>query len=278
MERHQTGCAECAQLMADLDGIVQGAAALPVLTPSRDLWRGIEAKLAAPVIPLGARRDELRADAGAETGAVAGLSPVRQRSVSVQWFAVAATMLVAVSSALTWTVARASFDNQSTPASVAATDAPRTTPAASPVGSEAGAPVSSPSSGPEAVLPGATLASGAPAGQQDNGATTASRASNDDRGDAGGTSGVTLRAASMTDVDVIYEREIAALRRIVDERFAELDTATVTELRNNIRTIDRAIEDSRRALARDPRSRVLSSELDRTLEAKLSLMRRVALL
>ena len=85
-------------------------------------------------------------------------------------------------------------------------------------------------------------------------------------------------ASSMSDVDAIYEREIAALRRIVDQRFAELDSATVTELRRNLEAIDQAIEDSRRALERDPRSGLLSTELDRTLEAKLALMRRVALL
>ncbi len=85
-------------------------------------------------------------------------------------------------------------------------------------------------------------------------------------------------AGSMRDVDDIYEREIASLRRIVNERFTELDTATVSALQQNLRTIDKAIEDSRRALERDPRSRLLSTELDRTLQAKLALMRRVALL
>jgi uncharacterized protein involved in exopolysaccharide biosynthesis len=82
----------------------------------------------------------------------------------------------------------------------------------------------------------------------------------------------------MSDVDAIYEKEIAALRRIVDQRFTELDSGTVAALRQNLQTIDQAIEDSRRALKRDPRSGLLSTELDRTLEAKLALMRRVALL
>ena len=82
----------------------------------------------------------------------------------------------------------------------------------------------------------------------------------------------------MEDVDAIYEREIAALRQIVNKRFASFDTATVSALRQNLETIDRAIADSRKALARDPNSGMLSTELDRTLEAKLALMRRVALL
>lgn len=78
--------------------------------------------------------------------------------------------------------------------------------------------------------------------------------------------------------EVIYEREITALRRIVDERFAELDTSTVTELRRNLKIIDQAIADSRKALAKDPRSAFVSQQLDRALQAKLELMRRVALL
>ena len=77
---------------------------------------------------------------------------------------------------------------------------------------------------------------------------------------------------------MVYEREISALRRIVDDRFVELDTVTVQELRRNLDIIDRAIGDSRKALARDPRSALLATQLDRALETKLALLRRVALL
>jgi hypothetical protein len=81
-----------------------------------------------------------------------------------------------------------------------------------------------------------------------------------------------------TDADAVYEREISALRRIVDDRVVELDTVTVRELRRNLGIIDQAIGDSRRALARDPRSALLATQLDRALETKLALLRRVALL
>ncbi len=64
----------------------------------------------------------------------------------------------------------------------------------------------------------------------------------------------------------------------MNDRFAELDTATVNALKHNLEIIDAAILDSRRALERDPRSGMLSSQLDRALETKLALMRRVALL
>jgi hypothetical protein len=95
----------------------------------------------------------------------------------------------------------------------------------------------------------------------------------------GSTSNVRLVADdALPDLDATYEREIGALRQIVDERFAELDTATVRELRRNLDIIDKAISDSKAALARDPRSPLLSGQLDRALEAKLQLLRRVALL
>jgi hypothetical protein len=77
---------------------------------------------------------------------------------------------------------------------------------------------------------------------------------------------------------VTYEREIVALRRIVNERFTELDSTTVSELRRNLQIIDQAIADSRKALAKDPRSAFVAQQLDRALEAKLELMRKVALL
>ncbi len=87
-----------------------------------------------------------------------------------------------------------------------------------------------------------------------------------------------LQPVANADVDVVYEREIAALRVIVNERFAELDSATVAVLRSNLAIIDKAIADSRAALEKDPGSRALSSSLDRALENKLALMRRVSLL
>ncbi|HYW33110.1 MAG TPA: zf-HC2 domain-containing protein [Gemmatimonas sp.] len=268
MERHHAECAACAALMADLDRIVGEAAALPLLSPSRDLWSGVEGTLGAPVISLNARRSELGANiAGDSAGtAAAGSSWGLQRTVSVRWFAVAATMLVAVSSGVTWTIARAGLNDAAPSASVATTDAPRARDAAS-GSSTVSAPTSVPASAVTSAVASATS-------DADSAVGTSNRAGPV----VGQTGGVALRAASMTDVDGIYEREIAALRRIVNERFAELDSATVAELRSNLEVIDRAIEDSRRALSRDPRSRVLSSELDRTLEAKLSLMRRVALL
>lgn len=52
MDAHRDGCAACAALVASLDDLRAGAAALPPLEPPRDLWAGIEARIAAPVVAL----------------------------------------------------------------------------------------------------------------------------------------------------------------------------------------------------------------------------------
>ncbi|MFN2563442.1 MAG: hypothetical protein ABR499_00350, partial [Gemmatimonadaceae bacterium] len=76
----------------------------------------------------------------------------------------------------------------------------------------------------------------------------------------------------------VYGREIARLWRIVDERRAQLDTATVGVLERNLNIIDQAIRESRAALARDPASAFLNEQLSNVLEQKVELLRAAALL
>jgi hypothetical protein len=54
LDRHLAACAACAALVAELGAIRREAAALPTLSPSRDLWAGIAARIEAPVVPLAA--------------------------------------------------------------------------------------------------------------------------------------------------------------------------------------------------------------------------------
>jgi hypothetical protein len=53
---HLATCERCASLVRDLDDIRARAAELPLLTPSRDLWPDIAARLSAPVVSLDERR------------------------------------------------------------------------------------------------------------------------------------------------------------------------------------------------------------------------------
>ncbi|MBL0169992.1 MAG: zf-HC2 domain-containing protein [Gemmatimonadaceae bacterium] len=202
MREHQSACATCCATLRDVEQLIQAAAGLPAIAPSRDLWAGIASRLDTPIVPLAGR--------ATRTSSVA--PPAPRRGLSVRFLAVAATVLVAVTSTITWQVAARRAAVQS------------------------------------------ALASG-PARVTD-----------------------TSLIVPVVNADVTYEREIAALRAIVSERFGELDSTTVSVLQRNLAIIDKAIADSRTALEKAPNSRVLSVTLNRALEAKLSLMRRVALL
>src|SRR5712675_2613649 len=83
VERHLSECVRCTSLLRDIENISKQAAALPDMVPSRDLWQGIEARIAAPVIPLAAR-------------------PERQRRFAPAWMGVAAAALIVSTAGITY--------------------------------------------------------------------------------------------------------------------------------------------------------------------------------
>lgn len=83
-ESHRAGCAECMAAWAELEAISAEARALPQLTPSRDLWAGIEARITSPALARAERRWFTR-------------PAVRM--------AAAAALLVMATSAVTWRLA-----------------------------------------------------------------------------------------------------------------------------------------------------------------------------
>jgi anti-sigma-K factor RskA len=88
-EAHRAGCAECKALWAELDAISDEARALPKLTPSRDLWSGIEARIG-----------------GAATSSnAAGRAARRWTLHPAVRLATAASLLVAATAAVTWRIA-----------------------------------------------------------------------------------------------------------------------------------------------------------------------------
>ncbi|HSY82731.1 MAG TPA: zf-HC2 domain-containing protein [Gemmatimonadaceae bacterium] len=56
---HLATCERCASLVRDLDDIRARAAELPLLTPSRDLWPDIAARLSTGVVSLDERRERM---------------------------------------------------------------------------------------------------------------------------------------------------------------------------------------------------------------------------
>ena len=104
MDQHRAGCARCETLVSDIERLVTQASALPAFAPSRDLWSGIADRLDAPVVPLYAKTP-VDAPVLQRAPATSGARSTR-RGMSVQWMAIAATVLVTVTSAVTWRIAR----------------------------------------------------------------------------------------------------------------------------------------------------------------------------
>ncbi len=251
-ERHRAGCARCAALVADLDGIVQAARSLPLPTPARDLWPDIAARLETPVVALPT------ASPAASPAHAAGRAPV---TITWRRLAIAATVLVTLSAGVTWNLARRAPAD----ATLAVTDTPRADSAVSPVAEPPRDALTGSSDAPPSLL-GGPLTGGT------QGGVVAS---------APGSNGTAVLASNGTRplaLDTLYGREIANLHTVVDEQLGLLDSATVTVIRRNLSIIDEAIRESRAALARDPNSGFLFDQLDRAYERKIDLLRRVALL
>ena len=78
--------------------------------------------------------------------------------------------------------------------------------------------------------------------------------------------------------EIIYDQEISRLRTILDQRRGDLDSNTVKTVEKSLQAIDKAIIDARAALTGDASNAFLNEQLNRALEKKLGLLRRVALL
>ncbi len=74
--------------------------------------------------------------------------------------------------------------------------------------------------------------------------------------------------------DPRYDEAIADLQQALDAGRAQLDPGTVKILETNLDAIDKAIEQSRRALATDPANLYLHSHLADARQRKLALLRR----
>ena len=237
VEEHLNECVRCTSLLRDIENISKQAAALPDMVPSRDLWQGIEARIAAPVIPLAAR-------------------PARQRRAVPAWMGVAAAALVASTAGITYTLTARSFGATPTTA-VARINAPDS----------------------QTQTTGTTPTSPVDAGAAGSQSATASPANTavPDRS----LPPVSLVKATATDrehSDQVYGKEIDMLQNIVSQRRTQLDSSTVAVIEKNLKIIDRAIEQSRAALAKDPASRMLDQQLTHALDKKVELLRTAAML
>lgn len=249
VSKHLGECVRCTSLVRDLQKIQKEAAALPDLAPSRDLWQGIEARIAAPVIPFATR-------------------PERQKRVVPAWMAVAAAALVVSTAGITYMLTARSLKPASsatvaqvTPG-ITVTDTQQAidaggsqNPQTAPAGTDAVGSRRSPSGATSLRVEGVTR--GAP---------------------ASGASLFTSQTGSDQRSEAVYSKEIEMLQNIVTQRRAQLDSTTIAVIERNLRIIDAAIASSRDALVKDPASRLLGEQLTHALDKKVELLRTAALL
>jgi hypothetical protein len=248
LEAHALDCDACGALLSDLRRLTIDASNLPELSPSRDLWDGIAARIDAPVIPIGTR-GEPRVGFGARMG--------RDRGV-LRAAAIAASLLVAASLGAVVTFRIMSSRGTGPIASVPPAVSPNTTAV------ERGA---SP-----AVTPTSTTGSQAVAvGQRD---TTADSS----LATPGGAEVTLVSNGPNRTAERTFDAEITRLRTIVQRRRSQLDPVTIGVIERNLKVIDDAIAQCRAALAKDPASRFLIESLNHALENKVDLLRTAAML
>lgn len=240
MERHAQQCAECGALLAEVRALRVEASKLPELTPSRDLWSGIAARIEAPVVPI-----------GTVSGAFEAVPAVQRSAGARRWIRgsmAAAALVGAVGLGYFTGVARP----VATVASSDSTDAADTT--AMPV-----------QDGQFAIM-----LDGVPLDWM---------AADSLGGSASALAPSTASAQfAVATLSADYDREITRLRALVDERRNQLDPVTVAIIEKNLRVIDVAITESKKAIARDPASRFLIESLNHSLESKVELLRIAAAL
>jgi len=218
-EQHLSECETCAEALVELRAIAGEAAQLPLLSPSRDLWAGIEARISTPITHLGSAPTTVR------------------RAPQRQWqYAIAAAALIAVGAGATYLLAVRPGATTAPIATVARNTPPR---------------------GPDSLGTPTRVSPVAP------GAATVST--------------VSSRKKEMSATRV-YDHEIMLLDSLVRTRRESLDPKTVQIIELNLKIINKAIAESRAALAKDPKSPLLTNQLDNVLGSKVELLRTVAFL
>ena len=247
VEGHLSECVRCASLLRDIENIQKEAAAMPDMVPSRDLWQGIEARIAAPVIPLTAR-------------------PERQRRIAPAWMGIAAAALIASTAGITYMLTAHSLrPGQSGDVAVVMPPSNPTRPSS---GADSGGPAGLTAPSPADVA--------GPSIQPDGAGSRLSVRNVQPR--QGIPAQLARQSSERAHSDLVYGREIEMLQSIVSRRRTQLDSSTVAIIEKNLQIIDAAIAQSRAALARDPASHMLDQQLTHALDKKVELLRTAAML
>ncbi len=256
LETHLASCRACAVALDELRAVIAAAGALRDEPPARDLWSGIEARLApAPgVVPT--------------SPAVISLAEHRRRfSFTLPQLAAAGIAVVALSSAVVWLVT-SRLDTPATSPRPVAVAVPTVT---------GGAARQSPA--PAVGQPEATTSPAAPLARSLAPTSEPGRMASAERPRALGSARlVRSDRAGLTQADREYDRAVADLQRLLRSERSRLRPETVQALQNSLAEIDRAIADARRALARDPANMYLNDHLAESMRLKLELLRQATAL
>lgn len=248
VEAHASSCARCQGLIRDIASIQQTAANLPDLTPSRNLWQAIEARIQPPVVSIGERHERHE-----------------RHGLSRRMLGLAAAALVVISSSITYVVTKPPVPGSKKPVRVV--EAPRELPV----------PGSTDEIGP---TPTTTIGEpAAPAPVESQPAVTPRRAPS--IGSASVSSGGSLASSKKTQLsaaELALAPEIAQLQQALSQKRGQLDPSTVKVVEDNLALIDAAVKQARAALMRDPASGFLTEQLDNALHKKVELLRTVAML
>jgi hypothetical protein len=242
MESHAVACEDCGPLLGDLRRLRIDAANLPELVPSRDLWSGIAGRIEAPVLSL------------------PGSGAVRSR----RWtnplvLGLAAAGLVAMTATVTHWIEGGPVDRLTGgPPANSAVRTPTPT-----VSSPAVAAV------PDSVVP----ASGPPVNR-----STGQPAGPVYRSTGQPVGQPVHLASNKPSAEQTYDREIARLLVVYNQRRPALDSTTIAVVKKNLKIIDDAIAQTKIALRRDPASQYLMESLNDAFDTKVQLLRKVAML
>jgi hypothetical protein len=244
VEAHAASCARCQGLIRDIASIQQTAANLPDLTPSRDLWQGIEARIQPRVVSIGERHE--------------------RNGLSRRILGLAAAALVVISSSITYVVTKPPAPGKKP---VRVVEAPRELPIPGSTDEIGSAPA------PTTEAPAATQPVESQPAATPRRAPSVGSVNTSPRGSLASSKKTQLSAAELA-----LAPEIAQLQQALNQKRDQLDPSTVKVVEDNLALIDAAVKQARAALMRDPASGFLTEQLDNALHKKVELLRTVAML
>lgn len=216
------------------------------IVPAHDLWPAIENRIVARVIPIPAVPVHV-------IGRALGLIPML----------IAASALVAAGAGITYVLTARAEVHRTAPGAVASTHTGAPANAEAPGADQIAHPRKSAAAAAHIdVAARGNHDSPAPIPEKRTAAQFASHTEYD----------------GSDDMRRTYDSEITILRTALNARRDQLSETTVAIIEQNLRVINDAIRQSKDALAKDPNSRLLNDQLDRTLAKKTGLLRAAVLL